>query len=65
MMYGWKPQNVQRYLEQNAQGEEIELLPRGKQNPQEIAVAILQEIEHKLSLPSRSTYPTLPPKGWK
>lgn len=64
-MYGWKPANAQRYLERNAQGEEIELLPSGKLSPKEIVAAILSEIEDKLALPSASNYPTLPQKDWK
>ncbi len=65
LMYGWKPADAQKYLEENEQGDPIELFPpsRGKApNPEDLAAAILGEIEHKLSLPSGSGYPTIPPK---
>lgn len=64
-MYGWKPKDAQRYLEQNTQGDPIELFPStpGKPpNPEDLAAAILGEIEHKLSLPSASGYPTIHPR---
>ena len=60
LMYGWKPANAQRYLERDFQGEEIELFPRTpgkKPNPEDLAAAILGEIESKLSAPSGSAYP--------
>ncbi len=63
-MYGWPPAAAQAYLERNAQGEENDLYPRtpGKlPNPEDLAAAILGEIEHKMSLPSGSGYPAHPP----
>lgn len=60
LMYGWKPKDAQRYLEQNAQGDSTDLYPRtpGKPpNPENLAAAILGEIEQKLSAPSASGYP--------
>jgi hypothetical protein len=59
-MFGWKPENAQKYLEENANGEPIELTPDGRPNPEDLAAAILGEVEHKLSLPSGSNYPTMP-----
>ncbi len=61
-MFGWKPPNAQKYLEENAHGEPIELTPEGRSTPEDLAAAILGEVEHKLSLPSGSGYPTLPPR---
>ena len=60
LMYGWKPKDAQQYLEQNAQGDPTNLYPRtpGKPpNPEDLAAAILGEIEQKLSAPSGSGYP--------
>ncbi len=65
LMYGWPAKDAQRYLERDSQGEEIDLYPKtpGKApNPEDLAAAILGEIEDKLSLPSGSAYPALPPE---
>jgi hypothetical protein len=59
-MYGWKPKNAQAYIEQDETGETIEIFPpsEGKPpDPTELAGAVLQTIEDKMSSPSGSGYP--------
>jgi hypothetical protein len=58
-MYGWKPAEVQKFIEQS-RGEEISLYPKTPgipPKPEDLADAILQAIENKMSAPSGSTYP--------
>ncbi len=64
LMYGWPVADAERYLERNAQGEEIDLYPKtpgNAPNPEDLAAAILGEIEHKLSVRSASGYPKTHP----
>jgi len=62
-MLSWSPENAQKFLEENAQGEPNELAPKPRQSPEQLAASILGEVEHKLSLPSASNYPSMPRKG--
>lgn len=59
-MYGWKPKDAQRYIEQDETGEEMLLYavtPGKPPDPKELAGAILEEIENKMSSPLGSGYP--------
>ena len=59
LMFGWKPKEVVRYLEQCLSGDEIDLIDPGLKNPdpEELAGVILSEIEDKLS--AKTGYPPL------
>ena len=57
-MSGWNQENAQKFLEQNSAGDPIELAPKPRMSPQDLAAAILSEVEDKLSQRSGSTYPT-------